>query len=218
MATPKPFRKFNFLSRKKKDELNLAHMKSEAAAGRDYAFVKKSNKPMDVGGKIATKRGTVVLSDVSREPLKIKKPSVSFEMRLTAGKTNRKYEPVDVRTGHVAYGPESLTKPVPEFIKEARAKKKDIVYKGGLPYRAGEWVETRTPDISGSSMKFTKADIKPASSSVRVKVMPSSVAKLSEDDGTRKKRRMYRVPWLNPRSTQEHITPERRRKKKEAGY
>lgn len=216
---PEPYRKINFLSRKKKDELNLQKLKSEAEQGREYGFIKKSKKPTEVEpGKVAKTRGSVVKSTVVNTPSKINPPHGSFEMRLTAGKTNMKYEPMDVRTGHKEYGPESLTKATPDFIKKAQSERKEIVYKKDLPYRAGEWKKTTTPDKLSSSLSFTKGTVSPGKTVAKIDVTNPSVSSLSKSNSKGPMRKLPRVEWLNKKESQKHITPERRRKKKESGY
>lgn len=87
--------------------------------------------------------------------------SLSFER----GKETRKYTPVDVRTGHAAYGKESSTKPTPGFVKKAQDAKVDIVHKNGLPYRAGHTETTKAPDKISTHIKVTP-DIRPVKTTV----------------------------------------------------
>lgn len=81
------------------------------------------------------------------EPLKV-------AVKVTPGKTTKAYKPADERTGDPAYGKESKTKPTPQFVKDAQAKKQDIVEKGGLKYRAG-YTSTKTePNTAKATTSF----------------------------------------------------------------
>lgn len=74
------------------------------------------------------------------------KEKSSASLTFEKGKETRSYAPADVRTGHKEYGKESATKPTPDFVKKAQSAKQDIVYKNGIPYRAGHKTVTKEPD------------------------------------------------------------------------
>jgi hypothetical protein len=81
-------------------------------------------------------------------------------MAFQRGKETKSYTPVDVRTGHPAYGKESSSKPTPKFIKTAQAAKQDVVVKNGLPYKAGTTETKKAPDKINYKIKVTP-DIRP---------------------------------------------------------
>jgi hypothetical protein len=104
------------------------------------------------------------------------KKESGVEMTFERGKTTREYTPADVRTGDKRYGPESKTKPTPAFVKEAQAKKKDIVMKGGKPYRAG-YTEVKEDAPKFSSKIKVTPDVRP------VKTTTTTVTKEKKASG-----------------------------------
>jgi hypothetical protein len=111
-------------------------------------------------------------------PVAVVKKTGSPQISVERGTSS--YKPTDVRTGHSAYGKESMTKPTPEFIKKAqRSGVETVVGKGGsdgvkgLTYAAG--TRTSTPDKINVSTPAPKLEFKkPAQKKVmgQIKVKP----------------------------------------------
>lgn len=211
----RPYPKFNLLSRKKKDEKNLDAMKKAMSSGGSYSFIKKSKKPLEVApGKVATKRGSEVKGS-SKTTSKFSGPPAKVTSGVAIGKTTKDYTPADVRTGHAAYGKESKTKPTPQFVKDAQAKKQDIVHKGGKPYRAGFTTIKKEPDQFKMSVKTTMPKLER-------KTTETVTVKNPKPKGSRgesfPKRKIPRVEFLRNKDAKGVTTGERKRKKTQSGY
>lgn len=205
----RPYGKINLLSRKKRDQKNVAFLNKKLEEGGSHTFEKKSNKPMEVvKGTFIAKRGTKV-SGGSKTEFKKDPSTTETKTVVTPGKVTKSYEPADVRTGSPKYGKESLTKPTPQFIKDAQAEKKDIVTKNNLDYRAGYTKETKSPDQVSTTTKLVPGKISIVKKK-EVNVSEPKPAPARNSGGIKlMKRRADTVPWL---------TGKKANLKKEAGH
>ncbi len=78
-----------------------------------------------------------------------KKKKSNAEITLTRGKEEKTYTPARELTGDKRYGKENPKNKDAKFIEDARAKKQDIAYKDGKPYRAGNTEVKKSPDKVG---------------------------------------------------------------------
>lgn len=85
----------------------------------------------------------------------------------TPGKTKKTYTSGRSLTGHKDYGKENPKNKDAKFIEDARAKKQDIAYKDGKPYRAGYTTETREEGT------FTPGKIPIPKPTIKIKVTSS---------------------------------------------
>lgn len=93
-------------------------------------------------------------------PKKKKESSSSVELSIKPGKEKSTYTPARALTGDTRYGKEDASKKDAKFIEEARAKKQDIAYKDGKPYRAGTTTTTKEKDQVSITIKNDRPKIK----------------------------------------------------------
>lgn len=133
---------------------------------------------------------------------------------VTRVKTSKKYTPEDARTGAPSYGRESLTRPTPSFITKAQSEKKDIVKKGGKPFRAGR---TEHEHEYRLALNIEKPDVKSLKVTQTTPKVAPVAGKTKQKFGILPKRNMERVDYLRNKDAR-GISKERRRPKKESGY
>lgn len=195
-------------------------MKVAQSQGKNYSFIKKSNKPMALpGGKEAGKRGSVVSSTTTVTKPKLERPSVSLEHGLSIGKEKKTYTPARAFTGHAEYGKENPNNPDAKFIEDARKKKQDIAYdKDQKPYRAGVTTISKDPDKGFSKLTIHKGSSTPGSSVTKVDVKEPVAGKMKQKFGIIPKRKIERVDYLRAKDAKGGISKERRRRKNESGH
>jgi len=92
-----------------------------------------------------------------------KKVQSNVTLGFQKGSEKKEYTPTRVLSGHPEYGKESSSNKDAKFIEDARAKKEDIAYKDGKPYRAGTTTVTKTPDKFTTNVTVDKPNFKPVS-------------------------------------------------------
>lgn len=135
------------------------------------------------------------------------KKSKGVTLHFQRGKSKTEFKPADVRTGDKDYGPESSTKPTPEFVKKAQSAGVDVVHKGGLSYRAGHSTTTTTPDTHTTKIHDTPSIPKRAKGKYETMQTQQSTAAIRQKSSPGPKRRLPRVDWLKGKN-----------KKTEAGH
>lgn len=205
----RPYGKINLLSRKKKDQKNVAFLNKKIETGGTHSFEKKSNKPMEVvKGTFIAKRGTKVSGGsktvTSVSPAKSENTISAKSSGLKTG-----YEPADVRTGDKKYGKESATNPTPQFVKDAQAKRQTIVEKDGLKYRAGNMTVDKGPTEFSASTKVTPGKISMIKKKELNVSAPKPAPARNSSGITLMKRKADTVPWLKGKGANQ---------KKESGH
>lgn len=102
-------------------------------------------------------------SNKAIDPTDKKKPKSNVTYNLERGKEKKEYKAERTLSGHPEYGKENASNKDAKFIEDARAKKEDIAYKDGKPYRAGTTTVTKTPDKFSMDVKVDKPNFKPVS-------------------------------------------------------
>jgi len=87
-----------------------------------------------------------------------KKSGVSLSFKR--GAETKTYTPSRALTGDKRYGKENAENKDADFIEDARAKKQDIAYKDGKPYRAGVTTVKKDADKVDVQIPVNKPEIK----------------------------------------------------------
>ncbi len=145
-------------------------------------------------GKPDKKKKGAAPAAPAKPTLRLKVESEKIDpLTFARGKETKTYTAAR-HLGGKGYGSENPNKKDAAFIDEARAKKQDIAYKDGKPYRAGVTTVTKAPDKIG----FTQPKVKLTLVTEKTKkVMPASktAAEISAKGKKPGKTEANPVPW-----------------------